>query len=189
MVIFIPDPQNPVNYIPRFEDPQEMGDYWEEKGFKGKCAVSAEIIPSTAIPGERYMHAYQKKSPIAWIPLIVGLIIIAIFLYVVTYFIMSILGALTTLFSSPKAEVKELNGLAVISCPDGSTFGVDKDTKQIIWGETCEAVDPPGAGLIELAIIGTVVLVVGILAIKFVPEIKQAFKGGVKQAGRVAKKL
>ena len=181
MVEFIPDPENTYVLIPRFEDAKDMGDYCDEKNYEGRCAVSAEIVQSNANPGETYIQLYKETGtidPVTLTLLVVGAIVLAICMTIMMYFLSIIAATVVTAFKRPGLKLHEINGTALIECPDGSTFGVDKETKKIVFGEPCTPWEPPIESTIKWVVIGAIAiggLIIGSILVK---DLLKKKKGG-----------
>ena len=138
MVEMVVDPENPYVPIPRFNDKQEMGDYWEEKNFKGKCVAAYDtIVPREAQKGDVYDYAYQQHSPIDPITLTILIIGIIIILCLVIYFVSTILAGVAAVLNSGTAETEDMGDTLLVKCKDGTTHTVDKKTGKIISGYAC----------------------------------------------------
>ena len=180
MVEFIPDPENTYVLIPRFEDAKDMGDYCDEKNYEGRCAVSAEIVQSNAVPGETYVQLYEKTGtidPVTLTLLVVGVIVIAICMIIMMYFLSIIAATVVTAFKRPDLKIHEINGTALIECPDGSTFGIDKESKKIVFGEPCTPWEPPIEATMKWVVIGAVIIGTVIIGGILIKNLKKK-KGG-----------
>ena len=186
MVQWIPDPDNPVEYIPRFEDANDMGNYVNDTDYHGRAAASPDMSNiSTAVGGESYAYAYQHGSPfvivISW-GFIAALAIIALIVALtIIYAVIPMINAAVVLVHGPSryAETETFNGNKLVKCPDGSTYIIDIATGKITSGEPCEAVPPtPWGSIATIAIIGVLAIAGGYILLKVIPPLLKKKEGG-----------
>ena len=144
MVEFVSDPENPYNLIPRFNDPQEMGDFYEEKQYKGKCVAATEtLVPKDIKRGETYEYGYTYESPLA--PAILALLIfaakilfIAFLVVIIAAAIVWVLGGVVGVLSAGEAEAEKIgDDTVLVRCKDGTTHTIQASTGKIISGDPC----------------------------------------------------
>lgn len=176
---WIPDPENPSKLIPRFNNPSEMGDYYNETKYSGKCATNPDMYVNFPSVGSEYAFAYKEEKTreiglAATIFIYIGLSLLAlgvfalIIVLAITFIAIAVNSVISTL-KPGKTKVEDLqegdcdentsapHPLKLLSYPDGSSAVVDTCTGKIISKS-----DPPPSILGDTAdIVKWVVIAAG----------------------------
>lgn len=183
MVTWIPDPDNTSELIPRFDTPQDMGDYWELTGYTGKIGASPEMMQG-ARENDKYHYLFEHHSPVHFLVyVIIGIVLLAITCYIIYSFIAGVGSVIASLMAPKEATVKEvIPGCypdncpttpvegecycpVVVSYPDGSTTTYDQCTGKIC-AESGPTTDWGGIaiwGIIAAVAVGGIYVVVKII--------------------------